>query len=453
MMPQNEIRTAISLSAVYMIRMLGLFMIIPVLPLYLDLLPNTTPLLIGMAIGVYGLTQAALQIPFGILSDKVGRKPVIIAGLLLFLLGSIVAALSEQNIFMIILGRTLQGMGAIAAVTMALAADLSSPQNRSKIMAFIGVSIGVAFITAMIIGPLIDSQVGIQGVFWFTAILAIIAIFIVLFVVPTPKKTIQHADAGITQDYLIPVLNNPSLLRMNVGVFLLHLLMTSNFIVLPLLLINVLHILPAEHWQFYTPVFVLSFMFSLPLIIAAERKRKVKAIFLFAIGLLAVAQVFQGFYQHHPLLLISGFFLFFVSFNFLEAIQPSLVAKYSRVYAKGTAMGVFTTSQFIGIFVGGILGGSVYQLWGATAVFFMGVVIALIWLVVIKGLPQPEFYQSLIIRLRQDHLLTPSLTEKNLKAIAGVMDVSVAAESGLAYLKVDKDLVLDDQLALYGARV
>ena len=229
-----ERRTALSLAAVFAARMLGLFMILPILSLFAKDLANATPFLVGLTIGIYGLTQAALQIPLGLLSDRIGRKPVIIGGLVIFALGSVLAALSN-DIYLIIIARAIQGSGAIAATTMALAADLSREDHRAKVMAFIGMSIGLSFAIAMVIGPMIAHWAGLSGVFWTTAVLAIIGILLVSFVVPTPKQIKTHRDAGIISAYIKPVLLQSTLLRMNLSVFLLHLLMTSNFTVLPLI--------------------------------------------------------------------------------------------------------------------------------------------------------------------------------------------------------------------------
>lgn len=438
-----EKRTAFSLAAVFAVRMLGLFMILPILPLFAHELTNSTPFLIGLTIGIYGLTQALLQIPLGMLSDKIGRKPVIIGGLVVFTLGSILAALSD-DIYIIIIARAIQGSGAIAATTMALAADLSREDHRAKVMAFIGMSIGLAFALAMVLGPLISQFSGLSGVFWTTAVLAIIGILLVTFVVPTPKQTKTHRDAGIVSAYIKPVLTQSTLLRMNLSVFLLHLLMTSMFSILPLIFRDHLHLEVAQHWKIYLPILALSMVFSLPMIIIAEKYRKIKTVFIIAVVLLVFSQGLLGISQFSFYPLMFAFLVFFIGFNFLEAVQPSLVAKYSDVNTKGTAMGVYSSSQFFGIFIGGAVGGLIMQQWGFTGVFIFGALTAIILLLVAISLPKPDFFKSQIVKLNKKHLQNIDLSTKQLLDISGIKQAAISIEEGVAYLKIDK-LELDEE--------
>lgn len=441
-MNQLEKRTAFSLAAVFAVRMLGLFMILPILPLFAHELSNATPFLVGLTIGIYGLTQALLQIPLGMLSDKIGRKPVIIGGLLVFTIGSVIAALND-NIYIIILARAIQGSGAIAATTMALAADLSREDHRAKVMAFIGMSIGIAFALAMVLGPFISQFSGLSGVFWTTAFLAVIGILLITFVVPTPKQTKTHRDAGIVSAYIKPVLTQSTLLRMNLSVFLLHLLMTAMFSILPLIFRDQLHLETAQHWKIYLPILALSMVFSLPMIIIAEKYRKIKTVFIIAVVLLVISQGLLGISQFSFYPLMFAFLVFFVGFNFLEAVQPSLVAKYSDVNTKGTAMGVYSSSQFFGIFIGGTVGGLVMQQWGTTGVFVFGALTALALLLVAISLPKPDFFKSQLIKLTPDHLNNPEQSTKQLLRIKGVKQAAISLEEGVAYLKIDK-LELDN---------
>ena len=436
-MNKLETKTALSLSAVFAVRMLGLFMILPVLPLFAQDLANSTPFLIGLCIGIYGLTQAALQIPLGLLSDKIGRKPVIIGGLVVFALGSILAALSD-DIYLIIAARAIQGSGAIAATTMALAADLSREDHRAKMMAFIGMSIGLAFAIAMVVGPLISQWAGLSGIFWTTALLAILGILLIIFVVPTPKLTKIHRDAGVIGDYIKPVLQQSTLLRMNISVFLLHLLMTANFTVLPLIFRDYLNLESAQHWKIYLPILLVSILFSLPMIIIAEKFRKIKMVFIIAAVLLIFSQGLLGISQFSFYPLMFAFLLFFIGFNFLEAVQPSLVAKYSDVNTKGTAMGVYSSSQFFGIFMGGTLGGLIMQYWGISGVFIFGALIAILFLFVAISLPKPDFFKSQLLKLSDDSLINIEKTTQQLLAIKGIKQAAISIEEGIAYLKIDK---------------
>ncbi|HFC93480.1 MAG TPA: MFS transporter [Leucothrix mucor] len=440
-----EKRTAVSLAAVYAVRMLGLFMILPVFTLYAENIPNITPFMIGLTIGIYGLTQALLQIPLGLLSDKMGRKPVIAGGLLLFAIGSVIAALAN-NIEILILGRAIQGSGAIAAATMALAADLTREEHRAKVMAVIGMTIGVSFGVAMVIGPLISEWAGLSGIFWVTTGLAFSGILLILFVVPQPPALYSHRDAGIIKGYLSSALRDPTLIRMNIGVFILHMILSANFTVIPLIFRDTLGLVSVEHWKIYLPVLLVSFTLSIPFIIIAEKYHKIKPLFITSISVLIIAQMTMGLMTDTMLMLLLGFLLFFIGFNFLEAVQPSLVAKYSNVNNKGTAMGVFSTAQFLGIFAGGTLGGLVSSYWGIQGVLLFGAIVAALWLLVALGLPQPQFYQSRIFKLNPNALHDPAKTAQLLAQVAGVKESALSLSEGVAYLKVDKDEFKENNL-------
>lgn len=448
-MNKLEIRTALSLSAVFSVRMLGLFMILPILPFFAEKLQHSTPFLIGLAIGIYGLTQALLQIPLGMLSDRIGRKPVIIGGLIVFALGSILAALTD-DIYIILIARAIQGSGAVAATTMALAADLSREDHRAKVMAFIGMSIGISFAVAMILGPMISQWAGLSGVFWVTAMLAVIGILLIQFVVPTPDKTKIHRDAGIITDYIKPVLKEGTLLRMNASVFLLHLLMTATFISMPLILRDNMRLTNIiEHAYIYIPILFISFLFSLPLIIIAEKYRKVKAIFVIAVTLLIISQILMGFSQYSFFWLMFSFLLFFIGFNFLEAVQPSLVAKYSDVNTKGTAMGVYSSSQFFGSFLGGTFGGLALQYWGISGIFIFGVIAAILLLIVAISLPKPDFFKSQVIKLKDKYLENTGESTAQILAIKGVKQAAISVDEGVAYIKIDTLEIDVDSLSTF----
>jgi len=277
-MSMMEIRAILSLAGLFALRMLGLFMILPVFAVYGTEFDGATAMLIGVAIGAYGLTQALFQIPFGLLSDRVGRKPMIIIGLLLFFVGSVVAAVSE-SIYGVIAGRALQGAGAIASTVMALLTDLTSDNNRTKAMACVGASIGVSFSIALVVGPIFASLFGVTGIFWLTAGLAVLGIVITLFVVPTTMTRQSHRDSLPVLGQFWEVANNKELLRLNFGVFLLHLFMTACFVVMPLMLLDIVELPSQDHWQVYLPVLLVSFVAMLPLMIVAEIYRKIREVF------------------------------------------------------------------------------------------------------------------------------------------------------------------------------
>lgn len=383
----QERRATYGLAGIYGSRMLGLFLILPVFALYAEELASATPVLIGMAIGIYGLTQAVLQIPFGLLSDKIGRKPVIVGGLLLFALGSVIAAMAD-DIWMIIVGRAIQGSGAIAAAVMALLGDLTRDNQRTKSMAFVGVTIGMSFTVALIAGPFFNIWVGVPGLFWITAALAISGILILLLVVPTPARSSIHSDAEPVPGMFGKVLRDPQLLRLDVGIFTLHLVLTALFLALPLTLRDAG--LPVEkHSWLYLPVMLLSMGLMVPFIIMAEKKSMMKQVFTGAIGLVGIA--LAGFYLLSSSVWGLGLMLlvFFVGFNLLEATLPSLISKLAPGAIRGTAMGVYSSAQFGGAFVGGLLGGWVHQQFGEPAVFLMGAGFVLIWLLLASGMRMP----------------------------------------------------------------
>ena len=447
-----EWRVTASLAAVYAVRMLGLFMILPVFALYAESLPGYTPAMVWLAIGIYGLTQAIFQIPLGVLSDKVGRKPVIIGGLMVFALGSAIAAMAH-SLWLIVFGRAIQGLGAVAGPTMALAADLTREENRTRIMAVIGMTIGMSFMGGMILGPIISGfhGWGVPGIFWSTMLLAFAGIALVVFAVPTPVHSTQHRDAGIIKGYLSIALKNVALLRMNAGVFILHLVMTANFLVLPPIFEHDLGLPRIEHWKVYLPIFAGSFILSIPLIIIAEKKHKIRSLLLGSTVALIIAELVMALGYTHIGLLLAAFFLFFIGFNFLEAVQPSLVAKYSDVSTKGTAMGIFSSSQFFGIFAGGSLGGLINHQFGTEGVFLFSALVVALWLILALQLPQPTFYTSRVLRLDPRLFTDKERLMTELRAIAGVKEVAVVVEEGVAYLKVDKNSLDENALRAFAA--
>ena len=382
-MSPAERRAGLSLAAIFALRMLGLFLILPVFAVHAHGMPggdNTA--LVGMAIGAYGLTQAFLQIPFGAASDRFGRKPVIVVGLLLFVIGSVVAAMA-QDVQMVVVGRVLQGAGAISAAVTALAADLTRDQHRTKVMAMIGSSIGLVFALSMVAAPLLYALIGMSGLFWLTAALAVGAIFTILFIVPAAPP-VPRAVGRFGE-----VLANGQLMRLNFGVFALHLMQTAMWVLVPAGLVAAG--LPiAEHWKVYLPAVLLSFVVMVPAIIVAEKRGKMKPIFNAAIGLLLVVQIglyVEGSAGMWPLAILLT--LFFVAFNVLEATQPSWISKIAPAHAKGTALGVYNTLQSVGLFLGGALGGWLAQHVGPGAVSLLGCGLAVAWLILASGMAPP----------------------------------------------------------------
>jgi len=437
-----EIRATLSLAGLFSLRMLGLFMILPVFAIYGTELDGATALLVGVAIGAYGLTQAVLQIPFGLLSDRLGRKPVIVAGLVLFCLGSVVAATAE-SIYWVIAGRALQGAGAIASTVMALLTDLTSDENRTKAMASVGASIGVSFSIALVLGPILAAWVGLSGIFWLTAGLAIIGVFVAVFVVPTPGARQSHRDNRPILGQFWEVARSTELFRLNIGVFLLHLFMTACFVVLPLLLLNTIGLAHHRHWMVYFPILVISFVAMVPLMIVAESRRKIREVFLLAIAMLAVSLMMLSLWHSTLASLCAGLFVFFWAFNLLEAMLPSMVSKIAPAGSKGTSMGAYSSSQFLGAFFGGLGGGFVYGQIGLSSVFLICSMLALLWFVIAFGMKQPRFLHSYRVELNEPCFDDKALVQRFL-GVEGVEEAIIATDENAAYLKVDKNC-LDDR--------
>ena len=376
-MTRDEKRAGASLAAIFALRMLGLFLILPVFAVHAQGIPGGSDLtLVGIAIGAYGLTQSMLQIAFGAASDRFGRKRVIIIGLVIFAIGSFVAAMAP-DIYWVIAGRVLQGAGAISAAVTALAADLTREQHRTKVMAMIGSSIGLVFALSLVLAPVLYKAIGMGGLFGMTGVPALAAILLVLYVVPEPPPPEHHDDGPVP---FSKIAFDAQLLRLNFGIFTLHLAQMAMFVVIPLALVNVAGLPLAEHWKVYLPALLLSFVLMIPAIIVAERKNKTKPVFNGAIALILLTQLGFAVFGEGLWSLAFFLFVFFAGFNILEASLPSMISRIAPPQSKGLALGIYNTTQAFGLAAGGALGGFLAQRFGADAVFAVCGLLTLLWL-------------------------------------------------------------------------
>ena len=377
-----ERRASFALAGLFAARMLGLFLLLPVFAVAaLGVAGGDDPARVGLALGMYGLTQACMQIPFGLASDRWGRRPVVLAGLLLFVLGSVICALSN-DIFWITIGRAIQGSGAISAAITAWLADATRPEVRTRAMAMVGGSIGLSFALALVAAPRIVGAGGLSGLFWSIALLGVLCLLVARFVVPVVPLAAKPAQPARAMQ----VFTHTDLLRLNFGVFCLHLIQVAMFVVIPPLFIKLGGFSSAELWKVYLPVIFGSFIFMVPMIFVAEKKRAHRAMLRLAVaGLVVVFALLpwasQGFY-----LLAAGLTAFFVMFNVLEALQPSLVSRVAPPELKGLALGFYNTAQAAGLFLGGSLGGILVVWGGASAVFWAACALSALWLLVTWGM-------------------------------------------------------------------
>jgi MFS family permease len=446
-MEKQEFRAAGALAAVFSVRLLGLFMIYPVFVAYARHLDGATPYLVGEALGIYGLSQGLLQIPFGLLSDRIGRKTMIVAGLLLFALGSAVAAMST-SIGGVIIGRVLQGAGAVGSVILALVADLTQEENRTKAMAMVGITIGFSFMIALVAGPIVANFIAVDGIFWLMVALAFVGIAITLLIVPTPPRLRVHRDAEAVPALIGSVLKNGELLRLDFGIFALHAMLTASFLVVPGLLHGALGVTSHDQWVVYLPVLVISVAVMVPAIIIAEKHRRMKGVFVGAVAALLASQAMLYLDARNLYVLLAALTIFFSAFNVMEASLPSLITKAAPPDAKGTATGIYSSSQFLGIFVGGIVGGWANQTGGSAGVFALTAVIALIWLIAATTMAQPSYLTTKLVRIG-DGADAQTLAAR-LRQVPGVAEAVVIAEEKLAYLKVDSkafDAAMAESLA------
>ncbi len=429
---QLEKRSIFALASVYGLRMFGLFLILPVLALYADSLLGATPLLMGVALGIYGISQAIFQIPFGILSDRFGRKPIILVGLSIFVIGSLVAAFSS-TITGVIVGRALQGAGAIAAVVLALTSDLTRENQRTKAMAIIGMTIGMAFMLALIVAPLLEFFIGVPGLFIMTATLAALSMAVIVKVVPTPVQS-RNLEVRPVPAQMLALLRNPQLIRLDAGIFILHFVLTAMFVAIPIILMQELNMSTREHWSVYVPALLASVVFMVPLIILSAKKHLVARIFFAAVCLLILAQVMLIVRPMGVAGLTVCLFVFFWGFNLLEAMLPSLVSRMAPAACKGSAMGVYNTFQFLGIFFGGLIGGLLYGSFGVDAVFAICSLVLLVWAVLLYTAPAMRLLDSLVVRVDPQ---SDFCCKTALEGVTGVEEVIIIEGESVAYLKVD----------------
>lgn len=369
----------LALTTIFALRMLGLFMILPVFAVYATQLNHVNPLLIGIALGIYGLTQALLQIPFGCASDRLGRKPIIMLGLLLLAVGSVVAAFSD-SIYGIIVGRGLQGASAIGCVLTAYVADLTSETVRVRAMAVIGITIGLSFALAMALGPLLSEWQGVPGLFWITAGFALIAMLMLLMFVPTPVIT-ESDGAGYPVLQLIPkVLIKPELRVLAVGAFILHASLVALFLKIPLAVQN-LGFEEGAAWQFYLPLLFFSLLAAAFGLLWLEKRSQVKNGLTFAVLTLVISECSIGLFSKTQLGLAISLWMFFTAFNILEASLPALVVQYAPKQSKGTALGLYSSSQFLGLFAGGVMGGWLDANYGMVAIMSFCIILTVVWLI------------------------------------------------------------------------
>ena len=443
-----ELRATLSLASIYGLRMLGMFLILPIFAIYAETLPSGHDhFYIGLALGAYGLTQALFQLPFGMASDRIGRKNMIYVGLVIFAIGSLVAALAD-DIHMIIVGRAIQGAGAVSAAVTALVADLTREEHRTKAMAMIGGSIGVTFALSLILGPTLNQWIGVSGIFMLTGVLALLAILDIKYLVPDPQISRFHSDTQAAPGKLGPVLRDTQLLRLNFGIFALHASHMAMFVVVPFALKQGSGMSENDHWMIYLPIMLISLGLMVPAIIYGEKKAKLKQVFIASVSVMLLAEIAFGLWINSFWGVVTALTVFFIAFNVLEAIMPSTISKQAPASAKGTAIGVFNTAQSLGIFVGGVSGGWLSSEYGYAAVFVFCGILMILWLVSVMTMQPPAAVRSRMFHLPAGHGHDTALLSRQLAALPGVRESVVLPAEGMVILKVDMQASWDDSAAL-----
>jgi len=446
-MTPTELRATVGLASIYGLRMLGMFLILPIFAVYAQQLKGSNQSLIGLALGAYGLSQVLLQLPFGLASDRYGRKRLIYIGLTMFALGSVIAALA-QDIYLVIWGRAIQGAGAISAVVTALVADSTREEHRTKAMAMIGATIGLTFACSLVAGPILNRWIGVSGIFWMTGVLSLLAMLVVKFGVPDPLSCHFHSDAQTAPKRIKDVVKDTQLLRLNFGTFCLHGAQMAMFVVVPFALTQTRGLDVNHHWQIYLPVLIVSFLLMIPAIVYAEKRAKLKPVFIVAVALMLIAQLAFAFSIHQFWGIVVSLLVYFVAFNILEASLPSLISKMAPAASKGTAMGVHNTAQSFGMFVGGTTGGVLSHHIGFSAVFWFCALLMLVWLGLAFGMKTPPSVKTKMYHIElQDANAADAMVAK-IAGYRGVHEVIAIADEHLLIVKMDNQQSNEAQLEL-----
>jgi MFS family permease len=430
-----EKRAATGLAAIFGLRMLGMFLILPVFTLYGSGLPGgDSQTLVALAFSIYGLTQAVLMIPYGIASDRMGRKKVIVFGLVVFALGCFIAA-AATDIYWTLVGRAVAGAGAISAAVTAMLADLTREEHRTKAMAMIGSTIGITFAISLVAAPVLNRIIGVPGIFALTGVLALAAIWVVKVWVPDPAESHFHADAQADPAQLKDVLKDRQLLRLDFGIFALHAAQVAMFLIVPVALTDT-GLVADSHWAVYLPVLLGSFLLMVPAIIYGEKRGRMKPVFIGAVSMMLAAQLGLALGIDRFWGIVWSLFFYFVAFNLLEASLPSLISKLAPASSKGTAMGVYNTAQALGLFFGGWIGGWIAEHHGFPAVFLFCVALMAVWLAASASMTPPPAIKTRLFHVGTMPAQQAALLKSQLAAVSGVVEAVVLADEGSAMLKV-----------------
>ena len=436
-MRTNDFKIAIRLAMVYSLNLLGMFLLLPVMVVYATKLDGGNVALAGFAFGCYGLMRLLMQLPLGMLSDSIGRKKIIYMGLSLVMIGSIVCAIAT-NIEILILGRFIQGSGAVGAVVTALVADVTSEENRTKVMAIIGAAIGVSFSVSLVISPLLAEFIGVNGIFYIIGVMSLLSMFIVAKMVPNPVKINQHKEKRLNLSKLREVVKNTQLLRLNFGIFSLHFTQMSLFVALPLFLIDKVNLDKFHQWYIYLPAVLIGFILMVPFIMYAEKRGRLKQVMIIAISFVLITQILLMFGFTNIFVIIATLSLYFIGFNILEASLPSLISKITTIDSKGTALGLHSTCQSLGLFLGASVGGYLYQNYGMHFVYLECCIVLGIWLFFALSMQQPKAVKTIIKKIPNYWCNNISLFIEELRMVNGIDEIVANENENMIYFKVSQ---------------